>query len=197
MSRSRMRAGELPIPGPLVDLLKVGKDVEAEKWLRQNREHPLCQPYLVHLYVQDSRFAPDVRPVAYFIRASRHNPDSVDRNVVVGAEQAGQIAEALWQKWERPKPADGSAPPPYPDTVGQASITALDEGDWFEFWKQARRHAGENYMCYGPPRFPMYWTATNLPFKDYMHLHDHPDHDITLPWEADPGYDIRGDEVTI
>lgn len=191
--RANLAKGITPIPDELYKHVQAGDDLASERWLRHNKEHPWCQPYLVHLYVQDSRFALDTRPVAYFIRGSRNNHDYSSR-APVGPEVAGQTAEVLWQKWERPRNSSG-IPSPYPDTVGHIDVTVIDEGDWLSFWNQAKRHAGPNFICVGSPLFPYYWTATNMPFRDYLHLHNHPNHSITDPWESDPGYDTLGNEV--
>lgn len=191
--RRQFNTKDLPIPGPLANMLSSGNESAAEMWLRNHVEHPLCQPYLVHLYVQDSRFSLDLRPVAYLIRSTRLNPALDDRDQP-GPPMAGHIAEALWQKWERPKSDFGGMPPAFPDTTNKADVTAIDEGDWKEFLDQAHRFA-KTMFCYGSPRFPFWWTSPDLPFKDYMHVHDHEHHDLLGAYHSELGYDSAGNAI--
>lgn len=186
---------KLPIPEELLQLINERNDViGAERWLREHLGHPLCQPYMVHMSVQDSRFALYQRPICYFIRATRLNADNA-RDDLPGPTQAGQIAHELWKKWEKPPTPEGQMPPPYPDIVGHADIVVIDEQDWEECLKTAHRLGGGSFYCFGAPKFPFYWTCTGLPFEDYAPIHLHPDHNITVPWETDPGYDSRGEIV--
>ena len=203
------------IPPPLRVIL-AAKDVPAaEMWMQRNRQHPWLQPHRVTLFVQDHRFSTDLREVTYFIRCPRLNEAAAQltphERLVMGiaAQQAGQevpqleepisaghIANALWQYWEKPKPAPGEQESAWPDTVDQADIIEIDEGDWDEYLKAALRYAKDgNFICIGAPRCPMYFTNTALAFLDDQELHEHPDADVLDLFAEDHTRNTRGGDV--
>lgn len=185
------------IPEPLLRLMRRKNQREAEHWLHKHKDHPWLQPHRVTLFVQENRFAPDLKPCSYFIRCPRYNAalDALE-NPFARVQQARErgdsdtppnsptisahIANALWQKWEGPVVPPGTKRPEYPDTVDQADIMEIDEGDWIEYLRAAHKYSKKDtYCCVGPPRFPLYWTCTGMAFVDDQEAHNHADYDAT------------------
>lgn len=196
--------GRLPVPAPLFNLLKEEKLQEAEKWLRANDDHPSLQPYRVTLFVQDSRFSTDLRPVSYFLRGPRQGGAEADspfaRTGAAGYSTDGrevvETADLLWTKWEKPPSPDG-VPAQYPDTVDWADMIEIDLGDWREYLRAAQRHARSSnaYFCIGAPRYPLHWTCQGMAFLDDQEAHQHPDIEILDAFARLPGFDTRGNPI--
>lgn len=208
------------LPDELIPLLKQEDAGPAWKWMAQHREHPLLHPHRVTLYVLENQFATDVRPVTYFIRCSRFNPElsaaqdpharvaqvksemlrGFDMSAPPEPNYAAAIADTLWRRWEKPPTPEGQVPSSWPDTVDVADIIELDEGDWDEYLAAAHRYGASgqkdgNYFCVGHPRFPLYWTCTALPFEDDIELHDMEGMDLLDMFAGDPTRDTRGGVV--
>lgn len=208
------------LPDELIPLLQQEDASAAWRWLETHRGHPLLQPHKVTLYVLENQFATDVRPVTYFIRCSRFNPelaaaqdphsrilqvsnqqtDGFDMSAPPEPNYAAAVADHLWRRWEKPQPVGDAIPSNWPDTVDVADITEIDEGDWDEYLHAAHRH-GESggksgtYFCVGHPRYPLYWTCTSLPFEDDIDLHDMEGMDLLDMFAGDPTRDTRGGVV--
>jgi hypothetical protein len=195
----------LPIPTPLFTLLHKQDIVAAEKWLRNNNDHPSLQPYRVTLMIQENRFSTDLKPVSYFLRGPRIDPDLAD-NPFNRTTQAGyssdpremaEAADRLWTHWEKPKTVDGGQPAQFPDSVDVADVVEIDLGDWDGYLKDAQKHARDNnpYKCIGAPRYPLYWTCVGMAFLDDQELHQHPDYDALDAFARMPGFDTRGKPI--
>jgi hypothetical protein len=195
----------LPIPSPLYALLHEQDIKGAEKWLRVNDEHPSVQPYRITLMVQENRFSTEYKPVSYFMRGPRLNPQVADspfnRTTAQGfsgdPREVAEAADRLWTYWEKPRPADGGQPPEFPDTVDVADVMEIDLGDWNEYLRAAQKHAKDStrYLCIGAPRYPLYWTCVGMAFLDDQELHQHPDYDALDAFARMPGFDTRGNPI--
>lgn len=88
-------------------------------------ESPGVTPWEVVMLVQPSEFDPEIYKTVYFVRAAT-------------PYQAAILANQFWTQWE--KVDMGLEFSRYPDTVDQAGVTCLDEGDWKEAWQEAQRY---------------------------------------------------------
>ena len=121
--------------------------------LKEAATDPRFQPYRVTLLVQDNQFVIDPRPVTYFVRGPE-------------PRQAIGHAIALWTKWEREAVGIPSHEP-YPSVEGEQEAVIIDESDWKQYAKDARRHGrdvGMEMFLAGDPIHPSFWTVPGLVF---------------------------------
>lgn len=196
----------LRIPAPLFSLLKANNVSAAERWMRAYDQHAALQPYRVTLYVQEHRFATDLKPVTYFIRGPRINPEiadspfhrSGDQGFSGDPREVAEAADKLWTYWEKPRAQNGDAPSQFPDTVDVGDIMEIDLQDWHEYLCAAHRYARDSskFLCIGPPRYPLYWTCVGMAFVDDQEAHQHEHYETLDAFARMPGYDTRGNIIT-
>lgn len=84
-------------------------------------------PFRVELVIQTSPIQttePDT--VVYYVRGPKKAPDVV-----------GMMADQLWQKWEK---FDKGLFGEYPDTRGYGTVESVDEDDFWNAWKEVKKH---------------------------------------------------------
>ena len=106
-----------------IRLKHVARPKYAEEF--KSTERAGMTPWEVAMLVQSSEVDPEVYKTVYYVRAAR--PDF-----------AATMANNYWTQWE--KKDMGLEFEKYPDTVDQAAVLCLDEGDWAELWEEAQRY---------------------------------------------------------
>jgi len=136
---------------PLVYREVTGPDGKPNLVLHKTSEFDLkFRPWLVTLVVQPREFASKLYHTEYYVRMG--NP-----------QDAVAAAEKMFQQWERKVFAPNEI---WPDTNGPARATCLDEGDWFNALKDAKKAKVFQYFgdkgnpqifTFYPSGWPKYW----------------------------------------
>lgn len=116
---------------------------------------PKNRPWKITLWIRDKEEVEDFRPVTYFVR---------------GADpyKAIAIAERFW--FEVEKKALGLETERFPDALASGHATCLDEGDWLEYYEDAKKYGAKlaeknpnaKMHLKGEPLHPMAFTVPGL-----------------------------------
>ena len=101
-------------------------------------------PFRVQLLIQNSELEVIPTPVIYYVRGPKKRPDLVL-----------QMADQLWQKWEK---VDKGLVSEYPDTRGHGFAEVCDEQDFQEAWQEVQKYRLEARVA-GDPKDPMAFTC--------------------------------------